>query len=172
MGFSPSVNQRILPPTFPRFTKIKDRTLSVTFLEEMVQRTKQACKIIHCTNYHSALVRIPFITLTYGKLYFPEFFRIFSSTLVRDVDLVCYRAAFCNVYISRSRIWCSEPHPLPKCFVIRRNSSAHQVFWSAKIHLRWELNFFHCYVHVLWAFNSPILRSKRESITFSNIART
>lgn len=58
MGFSPSVNQRILPPTFPRFTKIKDRQLSVTFLEEMVQRTKQACKIIHCNNYHSALVRI------------------------------------------------------------------------------------------------------------------
>lgn len=56
VGFSPSVNQRILPPTFPRYTKIKARDVSITFLEELVQRTKQACKIIHCTNYHSALV--------------------------------------------------------------------------------------------------------------------
>lgn len=58
MGFSPTVNQRILPPTFPRYTKIKARDSSITFLEELVQRTKQACKIIHCTNYHSALVFI------------------------------------------------------------------------------------------------------------------
>lgn len=55
-GFSPSVNQRILPPTFPRFSKIKDRNVSIDFLGECLQRTKQACKIIHCTNYHSALV--------------------------------------------------------------------------------------------------------------------
>lgn len=56
MGFSPTVNQRILPPTFPRYTKIKGRDITIAFLEELVQRTKQACKIIHCTNYHSALV--------------------------------------------------------------------------------------------------------------------
>lgn len=56
MGFSPTVNQRILPPTFPRYTKIKARDFSISFLEELVQRTKQACKIIHCVNYHSALV--------------------------------------------------------------------------------------------------------------------
>lgn len=57
MGFSPTVNQRILPPTFPRYTKIKARDFSISFLEELVHRTKQACKIIHCVNYHSALVR-------------------------------------------------------------------------------------------------------------------
>lgn len=56
MGFSPMVNQRILPPTFPRYTKIKDRQLSMNFLEELAQRTKQACKIINCTIFHNALV--------------------------------------------------------------------------------------------------------------------
>lgn len=56
IGFSPTVNQRILPPTFPRYTKIKARDTSIAFFEELVQRTKQACKIIHCVNYHSALV--------------------------------------------------------------------------------------------------------------------
>lgn len=50
------VNQRILPPTFPRFTKIKERSASMTFLEELVQRTKITCKVIHCNTYHSALV--------------------------------------------------------------------------------------------------------------------
>lgn len=63
MGFSPTVNQRILPPTFPRYTKIKARDTSITFLEEMVQRTKQACKIIHCVNYHSALVNSIYLFL-------------------------------------------------------------------------------------------------------------
>lgn len=79
MGFSPTVNQRILPPTFPRYTKIKDRNLSMEFLEALVQRSKQACKIIHCTNYHCALVRHP---VQCGNLYvfiLPKFMFIFSE---------------------------------------------------------------------------------------------
>lgn len=62
MGFSPTVNQRILPPTFPRYTKIKARDVSISFFEELVHRTKQACKIIHCVNYHSALVKSDSVT--------------------------------------------------------------------------------------------------------------
>lgn len=57
MGFSPMVNQRLLPPTFPRYTKIKDRLSSITYLEEFIQRLKLGCKVIHCNSYHSALVR-------------------------------------------------------------------------------------------------------------------
>lgn len=56
MGFSLMVNQRMLPPTFPRYTKIKDRLPSMDFLEELVQRTKVACKIIHFPIYQNALV--------------------------------------------------------------------------------------------------------------------
>lgn len=49
------VNQRLLPPTFPRFTKFRERTSCFTYIDELVQRIKQACKVIHCTNYHTAL---------------------------------------------------------------------------------------------------------------------
>ncbi|XP_059614119.1 N-alpha-acetyltransferase 35, NatC auxiliary subunit homolog [Phlebotomus argentipes] len=55
MGFSPMVNQRLLPPTFPRYTKIKDRNESVTFLEELIQRLKLACKVTACTHFYTAL---------------------------------------------------------------------------------------------------------------------
>lgn len=55
MGFSPMVNQRLLPPTFPRYTKIKDRKEALNFLEELSHNLKLACKIVHCTNYQSAL---------------------------------------------------------------------------------------------------------------------
>lgn len=49
------VNQRLLPPTFPRYTKIKDRLSSLTYLEELTHNLKMACKIIYCVNYHSAM---------------------------------------------------------------------------------------------------------------------
>uniref|UniRef100_A0A182JRR2 Protein MAK10 homolog n=1 Tax=Anopheles christyi TaxID=43041 RepID=A0A182JRR2_9DIPT len=55
MGFSMMVNQRLLPPTFPRSTKIKDRYLSIQYLTELIQRIKHACKIVNCTSYHGAL---------------------------------------------------------------------------------------------------------------------
>uniref|UniRef100_A0A1B0D5Y7 NAA35-like N-terminal domain-containing protein n=1 Tax=Phlebotomus papatasi TaxID=29031 RepID=A0A1B0D5Y7_PHLPP len=54
MGFSPMVNQRLLPPTFPRYTKIKDRDESVSFLEELIQRLKLACKVTSCTHFYTA----------------------------------------------------------------------------------------------------------------------
>lgn len=55
MGFSPLVNQRLLPPTFPRFTKIKARADAVDFLEALVLRLSTVCNIIHCRTYHGAL---------------------------------------------------------------------------------------------------------------------
>lgn len=55
MGFSPMVNQRLLPPTFPRYTKIKDRLETLSYLEELSHNLKLACKVIHCNNYQSAL---------------------------------------------------------------------------------------------------------------------
>lgn len=55
MGFSPLVNQRMLGPTFPRYTRIKERSASIAYMEELVQRLKLVCKVTACTNYHSAL---------------------------------------------------------------------------------------------------------------------
>ncbi|XP_055838037.1 N-alpha-acetyltransferase 35, NatC auxiliary subunit homolog [Episyrphus balteatus] len=55
MGFSPRVHVRNQPPTFPRSAKIRDRSSSLQFLEELVQRLKFACKIIRQRDYYSAL---------------------------------------------------------------------------------------------------------------------
>lgn len=55
MGFSPLVNQRMLPPTFPRFTKIKTRLDAVDFLEALVQRLRTVGTVIRHQTYHGAL---------------------------------------------------------------------------------------------------------------------
>lgn len=112
MGFSPTVNQRILPPTFPRYTKIKARDFSIGFLEELVHRTKQACKIIHCTNYHSALVRAIECNQSKDKTIFSRYlfshkYRISSLSSAKSLDHVYYHEVFCNVYIFRNHIWYS-----------------------------------------------------------------
>lgn len=55
MGFSPMVNQRLLPPTFPRYTKIKDRNEAINCFEELSHNLKSACKVTNCTNFQTAL---------------------------------------------------------------------------------------------------------------------
>lgn len=56
MGFEPLVNQRLLPPTFPRYTRLRTRKEAMHYLEEMVARLRHITKITHCTTFHSALV--------------------------------------------------------------------------------------------------------------------
>lgn len=128
MGFSPTVNQRILPPTFPRYTKIKARDVSITFLEELVRRTKQACKVIHCANYHSALVGFEYIfSACRMQVRWISFVRSFllnrtsSSSLVRNLVHVCCRAAYCNACISRRRIWSLVLYRSRRCYETRWN---------------------------------------------------
>ena len=55
MGFSLLVNQSMLPPTFPRYTKIKSRDATYKYLEELLHNLKHTCKVINCTNYQIAL---------------------------------------------------------------------------------------------------------------------
>ncbi|RZF44671.1 hypothetical protein LSTR_LSTR000623 [Laodelphax striatellus] len=55
IGFDPLVNQRLLPPTFPRYTRIKTREEAYRYLDDLIARLKQACKIVNCTSFHSAL---------------------------------------------------------------------------------------------------------------------
>ncbi|OWR50381.1 MAK10 protein [Danaus plexippus plexippus] len=55
MGFEPMVNQRLLPPTFPRYTRIKPRAEALQYFEELVTRLRHAWKITSCTNFHTAL---------------------------------------------------------------------------------------------------------------------
>ncbi|CAH2102753.1 unnamed protein product [Euphydryas editha] len=55
MGFEPMINQRLLPPTFPRYTRIKPRAEALQYFDELVSRLRHAWKITSCTNFHTAL---------------------------------------------------------------------------------------------------------------------
>jgi hypothetical protein len=56
LGFDPLVNQRLLPPTFPRYTKIKSRIEALEYFDELLNRLKVVCKITSHASFHSALV--------------------------------------------------------------------------------------------------------------------
>ncbi|KAB7494007.1 N-alpha-acetyltransferase 35, NatC auxiliary subunit [Armadillidium nasatum] len=55
LGFEPLVNQRLLPPTFPRYTRLRTRKEAMAYLEEMVTRVKHCLKITHCTMFQTSL---------------------------------------------------------------------------------------------------------------------
>lgn len=95
MGFSPMVNQRLLPPTFPRYTKIKERSATYCYLEELSHNLKHACKIINCTNYQMALNFFMEFSKKSGScllsrsvlqvLYLPVPNKVFGTTNLTDV---------------------------------------------------------------------------------------
>lgn len=58
MGFEPMINQRLLPPTFPRYTRIKPRLEALQYCDELVTRLRHAWKITSATNFHTALVSL------------------------------------------------------------------------------------------------------------------
>lgn len=60
MGFDPMINQRLLPPTFPRYTKIKPRIEALEYLDDLINRFKTVTRIINYTSFHGALVREKF----------------------------------------------------------------------------------------------------------------
>lgn len=55
MGFEPLINQRLLPPTFPRYTKLKSRVDSIEYMEGLVQRLQHVVKIKQVACFHRAL---------------------------------------------------------------------------------------------------------------------
>lgn len=55
MGFEPLVNQRLLPPTFPRYTKIKTRKESTEYLSALILRLRSICNVKECVTFHAAL---------------------------------------------------------------------------------------------------------------------
>uniref|UniRef100_A0AAR2IP77 N-alpha-acetyltransferase 35, NatC auxiliary subunit n=1 Tax=Pygocentrus nattereri TaxID=42514 RepID=A0AAR2IP77_PYGNA len=55
MGFEPLVNQRLLPPTFPRYAKIIKREEMVNYFSKLIERIKTVCEVINTTNLHSIL---------------------------------------------------------------------------------------------------------------------
>ncbi|XP_077456300.1 N-alpha-acetyltransferase 35, NatC auxiliary subunit [Stigmatopora argus] len=55
MGFEPLVNQRLLPPTFPRYAKIIKREDMVAYFSKLIERIKTVCDVINTTNLHGIL---------------------------------------------------------------------------------------------------------------------
>ena len=56
-GFEPMVNQRLLPPTFPRYTEIRSKEGTMDYLETLLDRLVTATHVANLPSYNSALVR-------------------------------------------------------------------------------------------------------------------
>ena len=55
-GFEPLINQRLLPPTFPRYTKLRNRSEAVDEIESLVRRLKHVIKVREVTSFNEALL--------------------------------------------------------------------------------------------------------------------
>ncbi|XP_017785984.1 PREDICTED: N-alpha-acetyltransferase 35, NatC auxiliary subunit isoform X2 [Nicrophorus vespilloides] len=55
LGFEPLINQRLLPPTFPRYTKIKPRSEALGYFVNMVERLKGLINVQSIVAYNQAL---------------------------------------------------------------------------------------------------------------------
>jgi len=61
MGFEPLINQRLLPPTFPRYTAILSRDDTVEYFAGLAQRLSQFAGIVPLAdNLHALVVRSAF----------------------------------------------------------------------------------------------------------------
>lgn len=58
MGFEPLVNQRLLPPTFPRYAKIVGREQAIEYFEAFMMRLLTVCDVIHVVGFHSIIVSL------------------------------------------------------------------------------------------------------------------
>jgi len=76
MGFEPLINQRLLPPTFPRYTTIRSRDETMEYFAGLVQRLNQFTSIASLSdNLHSLIVSYYFSDL----LRILVFFKVDSS---------------------------------------------------------------------------------------------
>ncbi|XP_050538032.1 N-alpha-acetyltransferase 35, NatC auxiliary subunit [Daktulosphaira vitifoliae] len=94
LGFDPLINQKLLPPTFPRYTKIKSPTDAYLYFDGLLTRLKQICKMTNCVTFISALEC--FIELGHNghlcivsrsimqTLYFPQPNRVFGTQDLED----------------------------------------------------------------------------------------
>ncbi|XP_021369661.1 N-alpha-acetyltransferase 35, NatC auxiliary subunit-like isoform X1 [Mizuhopecten yessoensis] len=55
MGFEPLVNQRLLPPTFPRYTIIKSREAALEYMETLLNRLMVVTTVPQMTSLHTVL---------------------------------------------------------------------------------------------------------------------
>ncbi|KAK2171644.1 hypothetical protein NP493_1045g00034 [Ridgeia piscesae] len=96
MGFEPLLNQRLLPPTFPRYTKIRGRDDTLAYLEGLVSRLQTVCAVTELSGLHATLD----FFLEFSKsspcvlsrsllqlVYLPQNRRVFGSPMIQ-VDVL------------------------------------------------------------------------------------
>lgn len=52
MGFEPSINQRLLPPTFPRFIRVQSFESTCDYLNELFVKLKEVLNAIQLNTFH------------------------------------------------------------------------------------------------------------------------
>lgn len=57
MGFEPLVNQRLLPPTFPRYTVIRSREEALGHIEGLLYRLQIVTTVPELTTFHIIMVQ-------------------------------------------------------------------------------------------------------------------
>lgn len=63
VGFEPLINQRLLPPTFPRYTVIKPRLDSLNYMATLVKKLQTITTIPDLGSLHCIFVRVPIISV-------------------------------------------------------------------------------------------------------------
>ncbi|XP_033211801.1 N-alpha-acetyltransferase 35, NatC auxiliary subunit [Belonocnema kinseyi] len=120
MGFDPMVNQRLLPPTFPRYTKIKPRVDALEYLDELLNRFKAVIKITSYTNFHGALD------------FFLEFSRNSPCILSRSMLQIVYLPSanrvfgmqkFTDVLRDAARNFIAPPALMPKSTLLQNHQA-------------------------------------------------
>ncbi|XP_070542793.1 N-alpha-acetyltransferase 35, NatC auxiliary subunit-like isoform X2 [Ptychodera flava] len=93
MGFEPLVNQRLLPPTFPRYCKIVTSDEALTYMSGMMTRISRICDVLECSNLHSTFdFMMEFSKLSpcvlsrslLQMIFLPQNKKIFGTELVQD----------------------------------------------------------------------------------------
>lgn len=75
------MNQRLLPPTFPRYTRIPNSETAFGYLEALLKRLKSACRVTACTGFHNALVSKLFQRVWLAEICNDFFYFMFKQSL-------------------------------------------------------------------------------------------
>ncbi|XP_066582916.1 N-alpha-acetyltransferase 35, NatC auxiliary subunit [Prorops nasuta] len=125
MGFDPMVNQRLLPPTFPRYTKIKPRIEALEYLDKLINRFEHVTKITGCNGFHAALG------------FFLDFSRQSPCILSRSMLQIVYLPKntnrvfgvqnFADVLRDAARNFIAPPVLMPKCSMLQNHQAKEYV---------------------------------------------
>ncbi|XP_006607214.1 N-alpha-acetyltransferase 35, NatC auxiliary subunit isoform X2 [Apis dorsata] len=124
MGFDPMVNQRLLPPTFPRYTKIKPRLEALKYLDELLNRFRTVTMITNQNGFHAALD------------FFLEFSRQSPCILSRSMLQIVYLPTtnrvfgvqnFADVLKDAARSFIAPPVLMPKSTLLQNHQAKEYV---------------------------------------------